>query len=186
MLTDGRGGTILARMAIIRSYQGKRPVLGRGVYLADNATVTGDVELGEDSSIWFGCVLRGDVNTIRIGARTNIQDLTMVHVTGGIAPTRIGDEVTVGHGAVLHGCTVHDRVLVGMGAIVLDGAVLETDIILAAGAVVPPGTRLQSGYLYVGNPVKQLRALREADRGMIRHACEVYVGLAREYGKDEG
>ena len=125
-------------MPITLPYLGKAPRLAASAWLAEGTVVTGDVEIGEESSIWFGTVIRGDVNSVRIGARTNVQDQCTVHVTGGTHPTVIGDEVTVGHRAVLHGCTVLDRCLIGIGAIVLDGAVVGPDAMVGAGALVPP------------------------------------------------
>ena len=157
------------------------PKLGARVYVAETASVIGDVVIGEDSSIWFAAVLRGDVFPIRVGARTNIQDGCIVHVTGGAASTTIGDDVTVGHMVLLHGCTVGDRVLVGMGSVVLDGAVIEPDSILAAGSLLPPGGRVPSGTLAMGRPAKVVRQLTDADRERIREAGSLYVGYAKDF-----
>ncbi len=157
------------------------PTLGARVYVAESASVIGDVVIGEDSSIWFSTVLRGDVFPIRIGARTNIQDGSVVHVTGGSASTTIGDDVTVGHMVLLHGCTVGDRVLVGMGSVVLDGAVIESDAMLAAGSLLPPGGRVPSGTLAMGRPAKVVRQLTHADRDRIREAGSLYVGYAKDF-----
>jgi carbonic anhydrase/acetyltransferase-like protein (isoleucine patch superfamily) len=162
-------------------HQGVRPVLGEGVFVAPNATVIGDVHLGADSSVWFGTILRGDVLTIRVGARTNIQDGSVVHVTGGAAATTIGDDVTVGHMALLHGCTVGNRVLVGMGSIVLDGAVIGDDAVLAAGSLVPPGARVPPRSLAMGRPAKVVRQLGETDLAWIREAGMLYVQYARTF-----
>src|SRR5215813_1894964 len=126
------------------SYKGTVPTIGKDVYVAPNATIIGDVVIGEESSVWFGVVIRGDVFPIRIGARTNIQDNVVIHVTGGEASTTIGDDVTVGHLALIHGCTIGHRCLVGMGSIVLDRAIIEDDCFIAAGALVPPGMRIAS------------------------------------------
>src|SRR5512139_2804920 len=123
-------------MPTVLPYDGKAPRVAASAFLAPGSVVVGDVEIGEGSSVWFGTVVRGDVNHVRIGARTNLQDLTVVHVTSGAHPTVIGDDVTVGHRAVLHGCTVRDRCLVGIGAIVLDGAVVESESMIGAGALV--------------------------------------------------
>ncbi len=157
------------------------PTLGARVYVAESASVIGDVVIGEDSSIWFSTVLRGDVFPIRIGARTNIQDGSVVHVTGGSASTTIGDDVTVGHMVLLHGCTVGDRVLVGMGSVVLDGAVIESDAMLAAGSLLPPGSRVPSGTLAMGRPAKVVRQLTDADRERIREASSLYVDYAKDF-----
>ncbi len=169
-------------MAFVRPFENTRPVLGHHVYLAESATVIGDVSLGDESSVWYQTVLRGDVMPIRIGARSNLQDLTMVHGTTDLAGVTLGDEVTVGHRVVLHGCTVHNRVLVGMGAIVLDLAVIESDVVLGAGSLVPPRTRLASGYVYVGAPAKRIRPLNDADRAMIDAGWRSYVDLGKRFG----
>lgn len=173
-------------MALIRAFEGTRPVLGAGVFLAENATVIGDVVLGEESSVWYQTVLRGDVMPIRVGARTNLQDLTVVHVTTELAAVRIGDEVTVGHRVILHGCTIESRVLVGMGAIVLDLAVVESDVVLGAGSLVPPRMRLESGHLYMGAPAKRIRRLSDADRALIAAGWRAYVDLGRRFTAGAG
>ena len=165
----------------IYSLKGVTPQLGRGVFVAPNASVIGDVVIRDDSSIWFGAVVRGDAFPIRIGARTNIQDNAVVHITGGKAATSIGDDVTVGHLALIHGCTVGDRCLIGMGSIVLDGAVIEDECLIAAGALVPPGMRVPTRSLVMGRPGKVVRALTEADLLHIREAAAVYVAHAHEY-----
>jgi carbonic anhydrase/acetyltransferase-like protein (isoleucine patch superfamily) len=144
-------------------------------YLAPTAVVVGDVEIGEECSVWFHAVVRGDVHRIRIGRRTNIQDLVTVHCTWRTGPTAIGDDVTVGHGAVLHACTIHDRTLVGMGAVVLDGAEVGPDAIVGAGAVVPPGMRVPPGTLAVGVPARVLRELSDDDRTRIRETGLRYL-----------
>ncbi|MCA9589527.1 MAG: gamma carbonic anhydrase family protein [Myxococcales bacterium] len=164
--------------------RGARPVLGRDVYVAPNAVVIGDVYLGDHASVWFGVTLRGDVERIRIGARTNIQDGSVVHVTEGVASTTVGDDVTVGHMALVHGCTVGDRVLVGMGSVVLDGAVIEDDCLIAAGALVPPGMRVPARSVVMGRPGKIVRQVTDADLAMIRGAGEHYVARAAEFAKD--
>jgi carbonic anhydrase/acetyltransferase-like protein (isoleucine patch superfamily) len=154
-------------------------MLGDGVFVAPNATVIGDVHLGADSSVWFGTILRGDVFPIRVGARTNIQDGSVVHVTSGKAATTIGDDVTVGHLTLLHGCTVGDRVLVGMGSLVLDGAVIGDEAVLAAGSLVPPGGRIPPRSLAMGRPAKVVRPLGDQDLAWIREAGDLYVRYAR-------
>ncbi len=160
---------------------GVRPSLGRDVFIAPNATVIGDVHIGDESSVWFGCVVRGDVFPIRFGARTNLQDGSVVHVTGGKAPTTIGDDVTVGHMALLHGCTVGNRVLVGMGSIVLDQAILEDDVVLAAGSLVAPGMRIPARSLAMGRPAKVVRALADSDLAWVREAGGLYVEYAKTF-----
>jgi gamma-carbonic anhydrase len=157
------------------------PALQPDVWIAPNATVIGDVVLGAGSSVWFGAVIRGDVCPIRIGARTNIQDNAVIHVTAGTAPTNVGSDVTIGHLALLHGCTVGDRCLVGMGSTVLDGAVLEDECFVAAGALVPPGMRVPTRSLVVGRPARRVRGLDEGDLGKIRSAAEHYVEYARHF-----
>jgi len=157
------------------------PIVSSGVFIAPNASVIGDVVIGESSSIWFGVVVRGDVFPIRIGARTNIQDNSVVHVTGGKTSTTIGDDVTVGHGAIVHGCKVGNRCLVGMGSIVLDGAVIEDESFIAAGALVPPGMHVPSRSMVMGRPGKVVRALRPEELEAIAFASRDYVRNARDF-----
>jgi carbonic anhydrase/acetyltransferase-like protein (isoleucine patch superfamily) len=165
----------------VLAFKGAVPRLAAGVFVAPNATVLGDVEIGEGSSVWYGTVLRGDVFPIRIGARTNLQDNTVVHVTGGKASTTVGDDVTVGHLALVHGCAVGSRCLVGMGSIVLDGAIVEDECFVAAGSLVPPGLRVPSRSMVMGRPGKVVRALRDADLAQIHEAAALYVGYARDH-----
>ncbi len=167
----------------IRRFADCLPRIAAGAYVDEAALVIGDVEIGEDSSLWPQVVARGDVHSIRIGARTNIQDGSILHVTqdnafspGGHALV-IGDEVTVGHGAILHGCTVEDRCLVGMGATVLDGAVVRSGAMIAAGALVPPGKDLAGGHLYVGSPARPARPLRPEERDYLAFSAAHYVEL---------
>jgi carbonic anhydrase/acetyltransferase-like protein (isoleucine patch superfamily) len=172
----------------IRDYQGSTPDLGARVYIDPRATVIGAVTLGDDASLWPGVVARGDVNFIRIGARTNVQDGSVLHVThdgpygpkGGL-PLLIGADVTVGHLCLLHACTVGDRVLVGMGSIVMDGAVIEDDVLLGAGALVSPGKRLERGHLYRGRPAERVRALTAEELEMLRYSAAHYVRLKDKY-----
>lgn len=173
-------------MALL-AFEEWQPLLGQGVFVDDTAQVIGDVAIGDDSSIWPLCVVRGDIHRIRIGRRSSIQDASVIHVThdsrfnpGGF-PTVIGDDVTVGHKVMLHGCQIHDRVLVGMGAIVMDGAVVESEVIIGAGSLVPPGKRLHSGHLYVGSPVKQVRALSDEELEFFRYTASKYVQLKNRY-----
>lgn len=167
----------------IRSYQGMTPLLGERVLVDPSAVVLGDVEIGDDSSIWPLVVVRGDMHRIRIGARSSIQDGSVLHITHAGPynpdgfPLLIGAEVTVGHQAMLHGCTIGNRVLVGMGAMVMDGAVIEDDVVLGAGSLVPPGKRLASGYLYVGRPAKQVRALTDKEMRYFGYTSGNYVKL---------
>jgi carbonic anhydrase/acetyltransferase-like protein (isoleucine patch superfamily) len=163
---------------LVRAYAGAAPSFGDDAFVADTACVVGDVVVGAGSSVWYGAVLRGDVMPIRVGARSNVQDLTMVHGTTGLAASTIGDEVTVGHRVILHGCTIADRVLVGMGAIVLDLAVVESDVVIGAGALVTPRSRLESGWLYLGSPARKARRLTDGDRAMIEEGWRAYALLA--------
>jgi carbonic anhydrase/acetyltransferase-like protein (isoleucine patch superfamily) len=164
----------------VYALNGVTPVLGSGVFVAPNASVIGDVVLGEGASVWFGAVLRGDAFPIRVGARTNIQDNAVVHVTGGSASTTLGDDITVGHAAIVHGCTIGNRCLVGMGSILLDGAVIEDECLVAAGALVPPGMRIPTRSLVMGRPAKIVRILGDSDLAHIRDAAAVYVTYARD------
>jgi gamma-carbonic anhydrase len=166
-------------------YKGIRPRFGRDVFIAPNATVIGDVEIGEESSVWFGAVIRGDVMPIRFGKRTNLQDGSVVHVTAGTASTTVGDDVTVGHMALLHGCMVGSRVLVGMGSIILDGAVIEDEAIVAAGSLVSPGTRIPVRSLAMGRPARVVRALNDDDLAWVREAGRLYVEYARTFASAE-
>jgi carbonic anhydrase/acetyltransferase-like protein (isoleucine patch superfamily) len=154
------------------------PRLGARVLVAPSAQVIGDVELGDDASVWFGAVLRGDCYPIRVGARTNIQDNAVVHVTGGKAATSIGDDVTIGHAAIVHGCAIGSRCLVGMGSVVLDGAVIGDECLVGAGALVTPRTRVPPRSLVLGRPGRVVRTLGEADLAQIREAAELYVQYA--------
>jgi carbonic anhydrase/acetyltransferase-like protein (isoleucine patch superfamily) len=163
------------------AYKGKRPRLGRDVFVAPNAVVIGDVELGDEASVWFSAVIRGDEMPIRFGKRTNLQDGSVVHITSETAATTVGDDVTVGHMVLLHGCTVGDAVLVGMGSILLDGSVVEDGCIIAAGSLVSPGTRIPARSLAMGRPARVVRAVTEEDRAWIEKAGRLYVGYARSF-----
>ena len=172
---------------MLRPYRSVFPQLGHAVFVDPSAQLVGDIELQEDASIWPLVAARGDVNHIRIGARSNIQDGAVLHVTrkgpGNPEgyPLLIGADVTVGHKAMLHGCTIGNRVLIGMGAIVLDGAVIEDDVFVAAGALVAPGKRLQSGYLYRGAPAVQARPLTAEELQFLPQSARNYVILKNEY-----
>jgi carbonic anhydrase/acetyltransferase-like protein (isoleucine patch superfamily) len=171
----------------IRNYKNIRPQIAASAYVDEDAVVIGDVVIGEESSVWPMAVIRGDVNCIRIGRRSSIQDGSALHVTHRHEalpeghPLLIGDEVTVGHNVTLHGCTIGDRCLIGMGSTVLDGAVLEGDVLLGAGSLVPPGKRLEGGYLWIGSPVKRARALTEAEREWLGYSAAHYVRLKDSY-----
>lgn len=171
----------------IRTYQGHTPTLGRDVYIDPAAVVIGDVILGDDCSVWPCAVIRGDMHSIRVGARTSVQDNAVLHITHASDynpegfPLTIGAEVTIGHGACLHGCTVGNRVLIGIGATVLDGTEIEDEVVLAAGALVPPGKRLVSGFLYKGSPCKQARPLSEKERSFFSYSAQNYVDLKNRY-----
>lgn len=171
----------------IRSYTGIKPVIGQRVYIDDSAVVIGKVTLGDDASLWPMAVARGDVNSISVGARSNIQDLTMLHVTHdgpyspGGAPLVIGADVTVGHQCILHACSIGDRCLIGMGSIVMDAAVVESDVLLGAGSLVSPGKRLESGHLYRGSPAQKVRPLTEEERAMLLYSAEHYVRMKDRY-----
>ncbi len=160
---------------------GHSPQVDPTAYVHGSAHVIGDVVIGAESSLWFNVVVRGDVNRVRIGARSNLQDQVTVHVTRDRWPTIVGDEVTAGHGAILHGCTVMDRSLIGIGAIVLDGAVVEADCLVAAGSLVSPGTVIPSGHLAMGTPARPLRRLGDDELAHLRHSAANYVGYAVNY-----
>ena len=171
----------------LRPYKDHRPVVGAGVYIDQGAHLIGDVVLNNDVSIWPMVVIRGDVNHIRIGARTNIQDGSVLHVARPTTQNSaghaliIGEDVTVGHKAMLHGCTIGNLVLIGMGAIIMDGVIIEDNVIVGAGALVSPGKKLDSGFLYLGNPARKVRALTiEEKESLIRSSLQ-YVKLKNEY-----
>lgn len=174
-------------MSHIRSYKGIYPKIGKNVYVDESSVLVGDIVLSEDSSIWPLVAARGDVNHIYIGERTNIQDGSVLHVTHKNTenpegyPLIIGNDVTVGHKVMLHGCTIHDRVLIGMGTIVLDGVIVESDVVIGAGSLVPPNKRLESGYLYIGSPVKQARPLKEQERAFLLKSADNYVVNKNDY-----
>lgn len=171
----------------VQSFESWQPRLGERVFVDPTALVIGDVHLGEDSSVWPMTVVRGDIHRIRIGARTSIQDGTIMHVTHAGPfnpdghPCSVGDDVTVGHKVILHGCEIQDRVLVGMGTTVMDGAVVEPEVVIGAGALVPPGKTLESGHLYVGSPAKQARPLKDEEREFFLYSARSYVGLKDRY-----
>lgn len=166
---------------MLRPYKGLLPTVHPSAFVDDSAQVIGDVEIGAESSVWMTVVIRGDVNFIRIGDRSNIQDGTVVHVQHDTHPTRIGNDVTVGHGAIVHGCTIHDRVLVGMGAIILNGATIGEDSIIAAGTLLTEGTTIPPRSMVMGSPGKVKRALTDAEVAMIQEFADNYVRYRRDY-----
>ena len=165
----------------IYPFKDKLPTLGAGVFLAPSADLAGEVAVGDDCSFWFHTAARGDVNWIRIGARTNVQDGTILHVTHERFPLAIGADVVIGHSCMIHGCTLEDACLVGIGARILDGAVVESGAQVGAGAVVPPGMRVPAGQLALGIPAKVVRALSATERDAIREIARRYVGVKDEY-----
>jgi carbonic anhydrase/acetyltransferase-like protein (isoleucine patch superfamily) len=171
----------------IRTYQEFTPQLGERVFVDVSAVVLGDVHIGSDSSVWPLVVIRGDMHRIRIGERSSIQDGSVLHITHAGPfnpdgyPLIIGDEVTVGHNVTLHGCTLGNRILVGMGSIIMDGAVVQDEVVIGAGALVPPGKVLESGFLYVGSPVKQARPLTDKERNFFSYSAANYVRLKDQH-----
>lgn len=176
----------------IRPYKGVRPQSGERVMIDITSVVIGDVVLDDDVGIWPLVVIRGDVNRVTIGKRSNIQDGSVLHLTHKSAsnpeghPLIIGEDVTVGHKVMLHGCTIGDRVLVGMGSILLDGVIVEDDVMIGAGSLVSPGKRLESGYLYLGSPAKKIRPLTEEEIGGLLYSANNYVGWKNDYLSEEG
>lgn len=174
-------------MNSIRSFRGVTPQIAKSAWVDDSAVIIGDVHLEDDCSVWPAAVIRGDMHRIRIGKRCSIQDGTVVHITHASAfneggyPLTMGDDVTVGHKVILHGCTIGSRILIGMGSIVMDGAVIDDEVIVGAGSLVPPGKHLESGYLYVGSPVKAVRPLTEKERSYFTYTASNYVKLKNEY-----
>ena len=170
---------------MLRPYRGIRPTVGRRVFIDSSATVIGDTEIGEDSSVWMGCVLRGDVNAIRIGARTNVQDLTVIHVDYGEYLTSIGDDVTIGHAATLHGCRIDSTCLIGMGATVLTGARIGEGSIVAARALVPEGMMVPPRSLVMGLPARVKREVTDEELEGIRRSAAHYVGFKDDFLVEE-
>lgn len=175
----------------IRSFENHSPAIDASAFIDPTAVVIGDVVVGKDSSVWPMAVIRGDIHQIRIGSRTSIQDGTVIHVThagpfnpGGF-PTLIGNEVTVGHKVMLHGCVIGDRVLVGMGAIIMDGVTVESEVVIGGGSLVPPGKTLESGYLYMGSPVKQVRKLTDKELEYFGYTAGKYVELKERHKRSE-
>lgn len=166
---------------IIRSFAGATPQIHESAFVAESAVIVGDVSIGEQSSVWYAAILRGDVNSIRIGARTNIQDAAIIHVTSHFFPTVLHDEVTIGHRATLHGCTVESNCLIGIGAIVLDGARIGAQSLVAAGALVTPGTQIPPRSLVMGSPARVKRELNQEEVENLRLFWQNYVNLSKIY-----
>jgi carbonic anhydrase/acetyltransferase-like protein (isoleucine patch superfamily) len=166
-------------MALIKTVRGHAPVFGENCFLAENATIVGEVEMGNDCSVWFNAVIRGDVHWIKMGNKVNVQDGAVIHCTYQKAPTTIGNNVSIGHNALIHGCTIHDNVLIGMGAIVMDNCVVESNSIVAAGAVVLENTHIKAGSIYAGVPAKKVKEVSEAlFNGEIKRIANNYTMYA--------
>lgn len=161
---------------MIKSVRGKTPVIGEDCYIAENATIVGEVSMGDHCSIWFNAVIRGDVHYIKMGDKVNVQDGAIIHCTYEKSPTNIGNNVSIGHGAIVHGCTVKDRVLIGMGSIIMDDCVIESNSIIAAGAVLTRGTHVPEGSIFAGMPAKKIKDISvELSKGEIDRIAENYV-----------
>lgn len=166
---------------MILPYRNETPEIHDSVYIAPTAQIIGKVKIGAESSLWFNTVVRGDVHSIEIGERTNVQDGTIIHVTTGGIGTHIGNDVTIGHGAILHDCTLHDACFIGMGALIMDKAVIETGAMVAAGSLVPPGKIVKSGEVWGGRPAKYMRNMTEDEKAYLSVSADRYVGLGKEY-----
>jgi len=172
-------------MAIIKEVRGKRPQMGKGCWVAENATIVGEVEMGEQCSVWFNAVIRGDVHFIKMGNKVNVQDGAVIHCTYQKSPTTIGNNVSIGHNALVHGCTVEDNVLIGMGSIVMDDCVVQSNSIVAAGAVVTQKTVVESGWIYAGVPAKKVKPVDKAlFDGEIKRIADNYVMYAGWFGDE--
>jgi carbonic anhydrase/acetyltransferase-like protein (isoleucine patch superfamily) len=168
---------------MIKKFRGKSPIIPDSCYISESVDLIGDVTLGENVSLWFGAVVRGDMHFITIGNRSNIQDNSVIHVTTDVSPTRIGDEVTVGHNAIIHGATIEDRCLIGMGTIIMDDAVIGEGSIVGAGAVVPPNMIIPPRSLVVGLPAKIVRQTSDEELEMIIERAQHYIDFSQEYKK---
>ena len=168
---------------MIIKYKDKIPVISKTCFIANSTNIIGDVRIGSETNIWFGTTIRADMHYIRIGKRTNIQDNSTIHVTTDIAPTIIGDGVTIGHGAIIHGCTIKDNCLIGMGSIIMDEVVINEGSMIAAGALIPPGSIVPKNTLMVGSPAKQIRKLRTIEKNEIFERAQHYIDLANDYRK---
>ena len=166
---------------MIIKYKDKIPVISKTCFIANSTNIIGDVKIGSETNIWFGTTIRADMHYIRIGKRTNIQDNSIVHVTTDIAPTIIGNGVTIGHGAIIHGCTIKDNCLIGMGSIIMDEVVINEGSMIAAGALIPPRTIVPKNTLMVGSPAKPIRKLRKIEKNEIFERAQHYIDLANDY-----
>jgi len=168
---------------LIKSFLDKKPKIGKNVYISETAVVIGNVILENDVNIWFGSIVRGDMHYIKIGAKTNIQDNSVIHVTTGVSPTNIGSGVTIGHGAFIHGCTINDNCMIGMGATILDDAIIGEGTLIGAGSLVPPNMKVPPRSLVVGLPGKVIRDVSEEEYRMIINRPQEYIELASKYNK---
>lgn len=171
---------------MIRTYKGNWPQIAPTAFIETSAQVIGDVQIGEHSSVWFNCVIRGDVHYIRVGHSTNIQDGTVIHVTNGRFPTEIGNHVTIGHGAMIHGCTIKDRSLVGIGSIILDNAIIGEESFIAAGSLVTPGTVIPPRSMVMGSPAKVRREVTESEIELINRHWQNYIEYKNNYMAESG
>lgn len=172
-------------MALIKSLKGIDPKFGENCFFADNATIIGDVECGDNCSFWFNSVIRGDVHYIRLGEQVNVQDGAVIHATYKKSPTNIGNYVSIAHNAIVHGCTIHDNVLIGMGSIIMDDAVVESNTIIAAGALIPKGMKVNSGGVYAGVPAKRIKEIDEnLSKGEIQRIAQSYTMYASWYEEE--
>ena len=171
---------------LILPFEGTMPTIADDAFIAPNATVIGKTTIGSGSSIWYGCVLRGDCGTIEVGGGTNLQDNTVVHITEGVADTFIGSNIVIGHSCLLHGCTLEDGSFVGMGATVMDNVVVETGAMVAAGSLVTPGKHIKKGELWAGNPAKYWRDLRDEEIAVWPGQCAHYAEMAEKHIKSIG
>lgn len=166
---------------MIYEFLNSTPQFDESVFVAPSADIIGDVTIGSESSVWFNVTIRGDVNWIEIGERCNIQDNSCIHVTNQTNPTKIGNDVSIGHNVTVHGCTINDRVLVGIQSTILDGAIIESDVMIAAGSLIPPGKKLETGYLYMGTPARKARELSSEEIEHIAQNAQNYVKYQRTY-----
>ena len=166
---------------MLKPYKGKLPIVSSTAFIENSAQIIGDVTIGDESSVWFNAIVRGDVNYIRIGKRTNIQDGTVIHVTHDSHPTILEDDITVGHSVSIHGCVIRSRALIGIGAIILDGAEVESDCIIAAGSLVAEGKKIPSGWLAMGAPAKPVRELTPQERKKLLEYAQNYIKYKNEY-----
>ncbi|GJL65288.1 MAG: gamma carbonic anhydrase family protein [Nitrospirales bacterium] len=169
---------------MIRAFRGVMPTIASSAFIEETAAIIGDVEIGPESSVWFNTVIRGDVNSIRIGHRTNVQDLSLLHVTHDTYPLLLGDDITIGHHVVLHGCTIHNRVLVGMGAVIMDGVIIEENCVIGAGALLTEQTRIPENSLVLGSPARVKRPLSDTELAWLTESAQNYVHYASQYMAD--